>query len=343
MSRGGVSGRWPRLGAVVLAALACGMAFADTLASAGAVAGGERPRFEEELAESCHYVEAGPPGPRGNRLVLREFAGHTLRRRGDLISTDGGVNCERLGVTVEEVDRIVFETGPEGVEIDERGGLFAPGATPERNGSEIEIEIREADKLTLHRGRGASRTRIENGPGGTIGFNLNPPADRDRPDQDVWMSRAELERIKVYAEQGEDLIDSRRLTGVADNPNRFLRFRFFGGAGDDTILGGREEEEVIDGPGDDLIRAGGNDDEIGFGPGRDTVYGGRDDGLFYEFIGLGPRSLDAADSLFGGPGADFLSDRNGKQDLMRCGPGSDEVEREARDRLGRDCERYSRR
>lgn len=304
---------------------------------------GFQPRIIE--GEGCAYVEAGPPGPRGNRLLVRGYGEPSLRRHGgEIVVDEGPIGCGRVRPSVRQVDRIVIVAEYSGVMIDERGGAFAPGATPEPSGSEIEIEIRGAETLTLYRGRSRSATAIGPGPRGALGLDLDRTDDRRSHDLELTTEKKELKRLKIYAEQGDDLIDSRRLTGFADNPVGFPLFRFFAGAGDDTILGGPEEEEILDGPGTDLIRAGGNDDAVAFGPGRDVVYGGRgDDTLAYAFIGLGPRSPDFADRLFGGPGSDFLSDRNGKPDLMRCGPGSDEVEPEALDPLGPGCESYVRR
>jgi hypothetical protein len=65
----------------------------------------------------------------------------------------------------------------------------------------------------------------------------------------------------------------------------------------------------------DTIRAFSGDDEIGAGPGIDDV--------------------DA------GPGADSIRTIDQARDIVRCGPGRDEVEADRRDRISRDCERVS--
>lgn len=297
---------------------------------------------EISSGEGCEYVEAGPPGPEGNRLVVVGYGEPELRRHGrELVVDEGPPGCGRTRVTVDSVDRIVFKTEGESVTLDESGGPFAPGATPERLRPEIEIEIREPRVFSLQRGPRDSATRIGVGPGDTVAFNLDPTAEGRQADWDVTISKGELRRIKVFAERGEDLIDARRMTGIPDNQIGFPTIRLRGGPGRDTILGGPEVEELFDGPGSDLIRAGGGADAIAFGPGRDSVYGGPGgDGIFYEFIGIGRRSPDAPDRLFGGPGPDILSDRNSEPDLLDCGGGSDAVEREGRDRLGPGCERY---
>jgi Ca2+-binding RTX toxin-like protein len=297
------------------------------------------------FGERCEYVEAGAPGPKGNRLVVVGAVEPWLVRRGNAILVhDPTVHCTGRQATVHNVDRVVLRVEDSRVSLSERRGDFAPGATSEHSGSEIEVDVYRASKLTVYGGRQRNSMRIGTRANGSVALNLNPVADSGAPDQDVTVRSDEFKAVKLYGEQGDDLIDARRLTGIGDNVYLTSRIRLIGGAGDDTILGGIEEEEFEDGPGDDLINAGGGDDAIAFGPGHDTVYGGLGrDGLFYEFIGLGKRSPDVPDRLYGGPGADILSDRNGQADQIRCGSGVDEVERESHDRLGPGCERYRRR
>ncbi len=296
---------------------------------------------EISFGEGCEYVEAGPPGPKGNRLLVVGYGEPQLRRSGDaLVVREGPIGCGRTRVPVDSVDRVVIKAEGGNVAIDERGGRFGPGATPERSGAEIEIDVSEVDVFSLYRGPRDSVTRIGVGADDTVAFNLNPAGDGRRGDADVLMSKAELRRFKVFAEGGDDLIDARRLTGIPDNHIGFPVIRLNGGPGRDGLLGGREAEGLYDGPGDDLIRAGGGDDQVEFGPGHDTVYGGRgDDGLVYTSpLEVAGGHRDAADRLFAGPGADVIQDDNGFPDVIRCGPGSDLLDAHGRDR-GRDCEK----
>jgi hypothetical protein len=296
------------------------------------------------LGESCKYVEAGPPGPEGNRLVVVGVAEPWLGRRGDaIIVHEPAVHCTGRQATVHNVDRVVLRVEDSWVMLDERRGALVPGATRERSGSEIEVNIYGASKLTVYGGRQRNSMRIGTRTNGDFALNLNTEADGSAPDQDVTVRSGEFKAVKLYGEQDDDLIDARRLTGIGDNVSLKSRIRLVGGAGEDTILGGPEEEDLADGPGDDLIRAGGGDDFVEFGPGHDTVYGGDgDDGLFYAFpLAASAGHADAADRLYGGPGEDTISDDNGRGDVIRCGPGQDLLDVKRHDR-GRDCEKLRR-
>lgn len=295
----------------------------------------------DAYGEGCEYVEAGPPGPKGNRLLVVGVGEPQLLRSGDaLVVRNGPLGCGRT--RVDSVDRVVIKAEGSSVAVDESGGRFGPGATPERGGSEIEIYVRAAEIFSLHRGPRDSVTRIEMGANDTVAFNLNPAADGPRRDRDlsVSLSKDELRRIKVFAEEGDDLIDARRLTGIPDNHIGFPFIRLHGGLGRDAILGGPEAEELYDGPGSDLIRGAGGEDQIRLGTGSDTIYGGiGGDGLVYTSpLGAAGGRRDAADRLFAGPGADVIQDDNGYPDVIRCGPGNDLLDAHGRDR-GRDCEK----
>jgi hypothetical protein len=294
--------------------------------------------------EGCKYVEAGPPGPKGNRLLVVGYGEPQLRRKGDaLVVREGPIGCGRTRVPVDSVDRVVIKAEGSNVAVDERGGRFGPGATLERDGSEIEIDVREAAVFRLYRGARDSVTRIGVGADDSVDFNLNPAGDGHHRDSDVLIAKDELERIKVFAGEGDDLIDSRRLTGIPDSRDGFPVIRLAAGPGQDGLLGGREGEALYDGPGDDLVRAAGGDDYVGFGPGRDTVYGGRgDDALvFTSPLEVADGRRDPADRIFAGPGADVIQDDNGYLDLIRCGPGRDLLDAHGPDR-GRHCEKVRR-
>ncbi len=294
--------------------------------------------------EGCEYVEAGSPGPKGNRLLVVGYGEPQLRRSGDaLVVREGPIGCGRTRVPVDSVDRVVIKAEGSNVAVDERGGRFGPGATLERDGSEIEIDVREAAVFRLYRGARDSVTRAGIGADDTVDFNLNPAGDGRHRDPDVLIAKGELRRIKVFAGGGDDLIDARRLTGLPDSRIGFPVIRLDGGPGRDGLLGGREGEALYDGPGDDLVRAAGGDDQVGFGPGHDTVYGGRgDDGLVYTSpLEAAGGHRDPADRIFAGPGADVVQDDNGYPDLIRCGPGSDLLDGHGLDR-GRHCEKVRR-
>jgi hypothetical protein len=70
-----------------------------------------------------------------------------------------------------------------------------------------------------------------------------------------------------------------------------------GSAGDDILSGGDGDDRVDGGAGSDLVRGDAGDDHLIGGPGRDRIEGG--------------------------PGADVIGARDGKRDVVRCGPGRD--------------------
>lgn len=328
---GGLSAKTRAGAALVCAAL---LLSATATAAAAARLPGER----------CEYVEAGPPGPRGNRLVFHGYADPVLVRHGEEIELRqrAGLGCTGPRPTVRNLDRIVIDTEGGSLTLDERGGRLSPGATGERRGSEIEIFVRETSELRVYGGPRRNAISLRTRPDGDYGINLDLGADRRRPDDEVRIAGDGFKTIGVHGEQGDDLIDARRLTGIGDNEYLTSRVRLLGGAGDDTVLGGPGQEELKDGPGDDLIRAGPGNDAVELGRGSDVAYGGAgDDALSYEFLGRGPRRhADAADRLYGGPGDDVLSDKNRAADLLDCGPGRDRVEGERLDPLGPGCESY---
>jgi hypothetical protein len=316
------TGRWIAglAGAILIAALTVGSSAATY--------------FPEER---CEYVEAGPPGPPGNRLVVG--AGAWLNRHGDkIVVHELFERCTGRQATVHNIDQIVLKDSF--YALDERAGAFAPGATRERSGSEIEIRFVGADGMELHEGPGRDTVRIATLDSGRVAFNLNPRADGDAPDYDVTMVGDTPEVVKVEGGRGADVIDAGRLTGMGDNTTLRSRVRLAGGPGDDTILGSPGDEWRLEaGGGDDLVRAGAGDDDISFGRGHDRVYGGPGgDDIYYEFVGVGRRRPDAPDRLYGGPGGDRLSDGNGRADVIRCGSGEDVVDREPHDRGSPDCE-----
>lgn len=282
--------------------------------------------------ERCEYVEAGPLGPQGNRFVV-EGGEPWLNRKGDEIVLHEGPlgRCSGPRPTVHNIDRIVLRG--DWPTIGERSGRFAPGATHEHSGSEIEIDV-YGEALAVHGGNGRDSIRARSLAEGTVALNLNTGADGLAPDYDVRLIGAVPTEVRIDGESGDDLIDARRLAPIGDNAHLRHRVRLVGGSGDDTIFGSPgEDRRLEDGPGDDRVRAGDGDDYIEFGPGRDTIYGeGGDDALYAEIYRRHRRIPDPPDRLYGGPGADVIGDGNLRTDLIWCGSGLDLIDREPRDR-----------
>jgi Ca2+-binding RTX toxin-like protein len=124
----------------------------------------------------------------------------------------------------------------------------------------------------------------------------------------------------------------------------------FGGAGNDTILGGQGKEMLFGGEGNDLIRAsvgddllfgGAGNDELHAGVGKqtlmggagnDTIWGGMgaqlllgDEGRDVIHGGAGPQTLMGgvgSDTLWGGLGPQLLEGGNGN-DVVHAGSGNE--------------------
>jgi len=311
------------------------------LTLASVLATGSTPAAVGPFGERCEYVEAGAPGPRGNLLLIVDGTPIHLRRDGEAIKVSyRGPRCTGTQPTVHNIDRIVVREAleSEGVEISQKEGRLGPGATPEASGSEIEISL-ETDRVRVGGTGGADSIRVKTLFGDHVAVNLNRRADGRHPDYDVIVTSRPPNLLKVGGGPGRDLVDARLLTGMGDTGLHRV-IRLLGGRGDDVILGSPGSEWLLDdGPGDDLVVAGRGWDSVEFGRGRDTIIGGPGgDDLIYQ--GFFPRRdrRDPPDRIVGGAGEDQIIDLNGSSDLIRCGPGRDEVEGEANERLS-GCER----
>ena len=98
----------------------------------------------------------------------------------------------------------------------------------------------------------------------------------------------------------------------------------FGLAGDDCITGDRGDDKVFAGPGDDVVHGGVGNDELKGDEGDDRLIGGR-----------------GYNRYSGGDGSDRIYARNGRSEIVECGPGRDWAKVDRSDRLRR-CERVFR-
>jgi hypothetical protein len=266
---------------------------------------------------TCSYVEAGPPGPAGNVLQIdgsqAEEDALSLRRTGDAIKvldtsrevhslnlTNGGepLQCEGGTPTVTNIDSIRYRAGVSvgpTLQIDERGGPFAPGASDEGDGSsEIEISVDRLSALfvagTPHADDiafGWARRRS--------GFNLD--AAEAKPDVDLRIPR-KFELATLFGEAGADTLSANSRAGLASPATTVGQEVFINGqSGDDVLIGGRNDSLLAGGRGSDLLAGGPGDDGISLGAGRDRAYGGS--------------------------GSDFFYARDGQRDRIDCGPGLD--------------------
>lgn len=130
-------------------------------------------------------------------------------------------------------------------------------------------------------------------------------------------SLASVARIEIDAGDGDDLVDLSSTT-----VNAYL----FGGAGDETLIGGVGNDTLSGGAGRNRMLGGPGNDRINGSGGRDFIYGEGDDDRLYgnagnDFIDGGGN----VDRLFGGDGDDFLTGGSGN-DKLYGDAGNDTLE-----------------
>jgi dipeptidyl aminopeptidase/acylaminoacyl peptidase len=122
-------------------------------------------------------------------------------------------------------------------------------------------------------------------------------------------------------------------TGNADvlRGSPFLDY-LYGGDGADRLFGLGGADQLDGGPGNDRLDGGPGRDRIVGYVGDDRIMGGDGNDRIAPDRGL--------DRVWAGRGDDFVgSDRDGRRDVISCGPGRDTVFAEGIDRIARDCER----
>jgi endoglycosylceramidase len=113
-----------------------------------------------------------------------------------------------------------------------------------------------------------------------------------------------------------------------------------GSRGRDVIVCGAGRDRVVARAGADTIRCGPGNDRIWTGAGADLAYGGPGADLLAGEEGADRLTGGSGTDRFsGGRDADRLLARDGRRELVRCGPGRDRVSADRRERLARDCER----
>ncbi len=116
-----------------------------------------------------------------------------------------------------------------------------------------------------------------------------------------------------------------------------------GADGADCLWGG-EGPDVLDGDGgDDALWGGNGRDRLVGGAGNDRLYGGLKRDVLIG--GVGDDQLYPAtgqDLVRAGTGNDVISARDGSRDVVECGPGTDRVTADRRDRVV-GCEQVARR
>lgn len=216
----------------------------------------------------------------------------TIVRRGDaIIVTYGDSRVARCkpAATIYNTDTIAMSDEST---IDFRGGPFAPGASPEVDGSpEIEFEIGPSIAYTVDLLLGNGDDHVTAGvvANRAIGFNVNPSAaDTDADVLLIPENHRDLgtANAKVRAGGGNDVIDASGGPGFAPRTKSAVG-TIDGGAGRDTLIGTGGYDFIAGGGGDDVIEGGRKSDLIetrdrskdlvDCGSGRDTLIRDRRD------------------------------------------------------------------
>ena len=248
------------------------------------------------------------------------------RTTGGTITRDGAA-CGAATVTNTDQIRINGGAGDHVARISVANGALAPGKTAETapDVSEIEIVVNLGsgyDELRLGGSAGANTFRL-----GTLGGTLNTDADVD-------LTYSGVDEFGLAGRSGNDVLSAAGGASIGDPLAR--RVALFGGAGNDTLTGGRggddlggDSDEAFGAPAaigadtisggdgsDDLAGHGGNDvvngdagsDNIELDAGTDTYRGGSGDDNF-EPSEATADVPDGADVISGGSGSDSMEYR----------------------------------
>lgn len=279
----------------------------------------------------CRYVEAGPEGPAGNRLVIRagKFeesvavmpgSEQSIRVVNDRLVSD--VTCKGGEPSMVNVDRIDFLVAPRAagstiyvVDAPE----FGPGATPAEAGGKGISFLAAGPAVTFGVGGTEGPDRIWMGMKGkavAVDFSPDPQVAPRSPRSIDARIFARFTNLLVRAGAGDDDVRGARIPRVANPFDRPLlaSSSLYGDGGRDILVGGWSMDFIDAGPGNDLVSGAAGDDQIIGGPGIDVLGGGR-----------GADRIDAADG--------------GVPDLVRCGKDRDFARLDLVDRA-RGCERF---
>ena len=275
---------------------------AVALVAAGAAAVVSVATAADAAASSCVY----DAGTKSAAVGMDPGGVTTLSVSGSSLLVDGTA-C--LGATTTNTDSIAIAGhagSDERLVLDQRGGLFSPGATPESNVPEIEMVANlgdATDTVVVYGTEG--RDQMSSGENGIALF-----ADGDL-DVEVLPNAFKLE---VHLLGGDDFFNGRGQFGAG------LAFKgtilVTGGDGNDYIRTSVKDDVIDAGAGNDDIEGNFGRDVIDAGPGDDAVNGGSDD----DVIDLGT----GADSVIAGSGNDAVTADDGEADLSLVGgAGSD--------------------
>ncbi len=252
---------------------------------------------------SCAY----DPGTKSVSAVVDSGGNATL------VVADGalvfaGVPCEGATTTNTDTISITGNAGTaERLVLDERGGVFGPGATSEFNIPEIEIATALGDATDVVVVYGTEGPDV-------IAPGQNGLAFNSDGDVDVTFSPGAFP-MEIYGTGGADYINGRGQGGAGlhflgplvvdggEGDDTLLRGSSFddvvsGGSGNDRLEGTDGSDQLDGGVGDDYLAAGAGDDLLVGGPGRDTLTASDGTDTLHADDG------EADGDLNGGPGID---------------------------------------
>ncbi|HKJ36240.1 MAG TPA: calcium-binding protein [Solirubrobacterales bacterium] len=315
--------------------------------------------------EDCTYDDS-------TKVVSFEWDGaRNLQALDPLIAVDTTFCADPISgtmATVNNTDTIEISgevTGnPIGrfVTIDQEEGAFRPGATPETDGgeSEIEIEFLDADQPTIEiigvNDTGAGVNLDDHITLGEDGINLN--ADEAVGDVDVVGNTGGLgSYVDIDTGDGDDTISAQGGDGTGAS-RAFFSYVADGGDGEDTLVmpGGTFGGLAVPGPGDDTIDASASTSTgtvvsysaatggvtvdlsaqpgpqaVGGGEGTDTLIGlggiygsAHNDSLTGDGTANSIEGRGGSDTLIGGGETDFLNPGSG-DDTVDAGPGDESI------------------
>jgi Ca2+-binding RTX toxin-like protein len=299
----------------------------------------------------CSYVEAGAPGPAGNVLRIEDESDSAthIHRQGDEVVVSSNAEREATACsggtpTVFNIDQIEYQTTNSAPFFNYIGSKpLAPGATPEPNGSEIEVLVKEEyEPPVLNVGGTGGDDSIAVGQLGPheIGVNTNVKADGGEPDADfvIVAPHPSEALVRIVGKGGNDTI-----TGMGGpefiGPAPADRLALSGGIGNDTLIGSPHDDRLRGDAGDDVVIGGKGGDLIRIGPGRDLARGGAGPDRIEDF----EADAEAApDRVLGGAGNDTIDVAQHPPldgDTVDCGPGRRDVASVNRGDHWRACEK----
>lgn len=264
----------------------------------------------------CSYVQAGAPGPSGNRLDIRVTKFEEVVAL--LPAPNGAIRvyddqrgkrqrCVGGRPSMTNIDLVRFRTNKRSSSSTLFVGeapFFGPGATSYAEGGKgISFDLRgDAVSLGLGGTEGDDRISIGSSGDGTaidLGPAPEPFPDGSAASEIDLRVHARFLSLVVKAGEGNDqvvaggpMLDSTDLEGPLKGATSI-----YGEGGNDVIVGGSSTDYLDGGTGADVLRGG---------PGADQLFGG-----------------PGLDDFFGEGGNDDLDAIDRKGETIDCGPGRD--------------------